>query len=37
MTAGRMPASERTLMTPICASPRTEPPLRANPTRRERS
>lgn len=37
MTAGRIPASDKTLTTPRCASPRTEPPLKANPTRRERS
>ncbi len=36
-TAGWMPASDRTLTTPRWASPRTEPPLRANPIRRERS
>ena len=34
---GLMPASDRTLMTPMCASPRTDPPLSANPMRRERS
>ena len=33
--AGWMPASDRTLMTPIWARPRTEPPLRANPMRWE--
>lgn len=37
MTAGRMPASDRTFTTPRWASPRTEPPLRANPIRQERS
>jgi hypothetical protein len=37
MTAGRMPASDKTLTTPRWASPRTEPPLKANPIRRERS
>ena len=37
MTAGVIPASARTLATPIWASPRTEPPLRANPIRWERN
>lgn len=35
--AGVTPASVRALTTPIWASARTEPPLRANPTRLERS
>jgi hypothetical protein len=37
MTAGLMAASDRSLTTPIWARPRTDPPLRANPTRRERN
>ena len=37
MTAGRISASDKTLTTPRWASPRTEPPLKANPIRRERS
>ena len=32
-TAGSIPASDKALRTPMCASPRTEPPLRANPIR----
>ncbi len=34
---GLIPWSDRAFATPICASPRTEPPLSANPTRQERS
>ena len=37
MKSGFRPFSDRTLITPIWASPRTEPPLSANPIRRERS
>ena len=37
MTVGWMPAADRALTTPMWASPRTEPPLRANPIRWERN
>lgn len=36
-SAGRMPSSASALMIPVCAGPRTEPPLRASPMRRDRS
>jgi hypothetical protein len=37
MKLGLIPTSDRAFTTPRWTSPRTEPPLRANPTRRERS
>lgn len=35
ITVGLIPASDRALITPMCARPRTAPPLKASPMRRE--